>query len=274
MKLPKRRIQTFQNVIFSWWKENKRDLPWRRTNDPYKIFVSEVMLQQTQVLRVIPKYAEFIKASPTVEALAHKTPAQVLKLWKGMGYNRRALYLHKAAKAIVEAHRGKFPKNLKELVKLPGVGNYTARAVLVFAYGQDVAMVDTNIRKIITHFFFHGKPQKEHIIEEVADQLLPKEKSWEWHQALMDYGALELVKLERPERSRRTIVPFKDSNRFYRGRIVDRLREGDISESQLCSEFQKQYKKPLSFIKNIIKGLIRDGLVGKKKGNVLSLPVL
>ena len=186
--LPLQRRKKFQAYIFAWWKTHRRDLPWRHTHDPYKILVSEVMLQQTQVSRVLPKYREFIQAYPTVKDLARASNSDVLKIWKGMGYNRRALYLKKAAEI------GEFPKSEGELVKLPGLGTYTARAILVFAYRKNVAMVDTNIRQIITHFFFHDAPQKDKIIQNIADQLVPKGKSWEWHQALMDYGALALEK--------------------------------------------------------------------------------
>ena len=158
MKLSAKRIKFFQKSIFTWWNSHKRDLPWRHTRDPYWIMVSEVMLQQTQVLRVIAKYAEFIQAFPMVRDLAQASPADVLRIWKGMGYNRRALYLLRAAKAIVEIYHGKFPVSEEELIKLPGLGKYTARAILVFAYAQEVPLVDTNIRQIITHFFFDGEP--------------------------------------------------------------------------------------------------------------------
>lgn len=258
-------------MIFNWWVLNKRDLPWRRTRDPYKILLSEVMLQQTQVLRVIPKYAEFIEAYPTVDSLAKASTTDVLKIWRGMGYNRRALYLKKAAQKIVDAYNGEFPESEKELVTLPGLGTYTARAILVFAFGQDIAAVDTNIRQIITHFFFRDIAQKPSAIQEVADRLVPSAESWEWHQALMDYGALELPKHKRPERSRRTSQPFKETNRFYRGRVIDVLREGDVREFVLLKEFQEQFHKPAEFFILIIDGLVKDGLVERKK-KMLRLP--
>lgn len=229
MKLTARQIKKFQQFIFSWWKENRRDLPWRQTQDPYRILVSEVMLQQTQVSRVLPKYAEFTRAFPDVQALAQARPSAVLRLWKGMGYNRRALYLKKAAEIVVHEHKGKFPKDELLLIKLPGLGTYTARAILVFAFKQNTAPVDTNIRRIITHFFFKDVPQKEKIIQEVADTLIPTGKSWEWNQALMDYGALALPKLRTQNSNlndqKKERVPFRETNRFFRGRIMDLLRE-------------------------------------------------
>ncbi len=271
--LTAREIQKFQRYIFAWWKTHKRDLPWRHTHDPYKILVSEVMLQQTQVSRVLPKYEEFLTAFPTVYALAKTSPAEVLKVWKGMGYNRRALYLHKAAQIICVTYKGCFPKDYELLTKLPGLGIYTARALLVFAYKENVAMVDTNIRQIITHFFFDDIAQKASIIADVADQLLPKGKSWEWHQALMDYGAIALnVSRITSHVSQKKSIPFRESNRFYRGRIMDRLREGDISQRDLLKEFTGTYGKSEDFIASILSGLEADGLISRSKTGIISLP--
>lgn len=274
MSIPQAKAKLFQHTIFSWWKTNRRDLPWRRTHDPYRILVSEVMLQQTQVSRVIPKYQEFLAAFPTVRVLAKATPAQVLRVWKGMGYNRRALYLQRAARAIVLNYQGKFPKSEEKLVQLPGLGTYTARALLVFAYRQDVAMVDTNIRQIITHVFFAGKPQKEQTIQKAADALLPKGKSWEWHQAMMDYGSRGLPQRQaRPiRRGKGSAVKFKDSDRFYRGRIVDRLRVSATRESTLMRELQDAYRKPRKFFAGIIAGLMRDQLIARSSKGMFHLP--
>ncbi|MBI3955949.1 Fe-S cluster assembly protein HesB [Candidatus Gottesmanbacteria bacterium] len=275
MKLPKKKIVSFQQKVFTWWSTHKRDLPWRRTRDPYRIMVSEVMLQQTQVLRVVAKYREFIERYPRVSNLAHATPAEVLRIWKGLGYNRRALYLHRAAKTIAEAYHGKFPINERELIKLPGLGTYTARAILVFAYKQEVPLVDTNIRQIITHFFFADQPQKASVIEDVARKLLPKGKSWQWHQALMDYGALELrnIQINKYTNKQMEKIPFRESNRFYRGRIIDRLREGEISEKKFLNELGKTYTKPVAFLHSIIASLVKDGLIERTSRGVLRLPV-
>lgn len=248
-------------MIFSWWEDHRRILPWRKTRDPYQILVSEVMLQQTQVSRVLPKYSEFLNVFPTIQTLATASPARVLRAWKGMGYNRRALYLKQAAKIIVSEYGCIFPNDEKLLSKLPGVGTYTARAILVFAFEKDVAMVDTNIRQIIIHFFFNDKPQKEKQIQEIANLLVPKGKSWAWHQALMDYGALRLAR----QRFRRTLkskrIPFRESNRFFRGRLVDALREGPKSEKKLSAIAKL----------SIIDSLIKDGLV-VRKGKQFKLP--
>lgn len=258
-------------MIFAWWKTHRRDLPWRHTRDPYKILVSEVMLQQTQVSRVLPKYAEFLGEFPTVHALAKATSAHVLRAWRGMGYNRRALYLKKTAEAVVSEYHGIFPDSESQLMKLPGLGKYTARAIMVFAFEKDVGMVDTNIRHIITHFLYKGLPQKEKIIEATADQIVPKGKSWEWHQALMDYGALAMQSEKKSMKLVKKQTSFKDSNRFYRGRIVDMLRSGKTGRTHLLLDLTKKYGKDKKFIKGIISGLIRDGLV-VVQGTSLSLP--
>ncbi len=255
-------------MIFTWWKKNRRDLPWRRTHDPYKILVSEVMLQQTQVSRVLPKYKEFLIAFPDVQALANASPAEVLRIWKGMGYNRRALYLKETAQTVFKQYGGDFPKSEQKLIKLPGLGKYTARALLVFAYKEQVAMVDTNIRQIITHFFFEDKQQKESIIQKVADQLLPKGKSWEWHQALMDYGSEELKSLNFKIKNGKSQKPFKESNRFYRGRVIDKLREHQMREFMFLKEFGDIYDKSEDFLLGILEGLIKDGLVVRKNGKI------
>jgi len=268
MKLTQGEIKKFQRYIFVWWEKNKRDLPWRHTHDPYKILVSEIMLQQTQVSRVLPKYDEFLTAFPDVFSLAKASSAEVLRAWKGMGYNRRALYLKKAAQMIVDVHRGMFPKEEQSLLKLPGLGIYTARALLVFANKENVAMVDTNIRQIITHFFFNDIPQKEFLIGEVADQLLPTGKSWEWHQALMDYGSEELKTLNLKIKNGKPQKPFKESNRFYRGKVMDKLREHQMKEFVLLKEFGDIYDKPEDFLLGILEGLVKDGLVVRKNGKI------
>ena len=250
-------------MIFTWWKENRRDLPWRRTHEPYTILVSEIMLQQTQVSRVLPKYEEFLILFPDIFALARASTAEVLKAWKGMGYNRRALYLKKTAEAVVKTYGGKFPENEKDLMNLPGLGKYTARALLVFAYKKDISMIDTNIRQIIVQYFFHGEPQKEKEVEAVAEQLVPKGKSWDWHQALMDYGALELVreKQAKPADKSHRHIPFKDTKRFIRGKVLDRLRVSPVTESELVEYLTDTYQKKASWIQSILRDLERDGLV-------------
>ena len=261
-------MRSFRKYIFDWWESNKRDLPWRHTHDPYKILVSEIMLQQTQVLRVLAKYREFIERYPTVYELSNTSIADVIRMWKGLGYNRRALNLQKSAHMIVHDFNGVFPKDEKKLLKLPGVGLYTARAILVFAYKQDVSMVDTNIRRILTHYFFHDKEQSPKVIQSFADTIVPKGKSWEWHQALMDYGSSqEFTKIHPPTRRVvKSLIPFKDTTRFMRGRIIDLLRDGHMQEALLIQTCTSNYNKASEFIIGQIDALIREKLVSRNDG--------
>lgn len=278
VKLPRKQIYNFRKKILSWWGKNKRDLPWRSTKNPYAIFISEIMLQQTQADRVIPKYEEFLKSFPNVEKLAAATTAQVLKKWQGLGYNRRALYLLQSAKKIVQSYNSKFPSDMHELVKLPGVGIYTAGAIAVFAYNKPRALVDTNIRQIITHFFFHDISQRSSVINEAAKQFLPKRNAWRWHQALMDYGALMLKKETKstrnsgPKKIKKAHVPFRETTRFFRGRIVDRLRDGNVMYAYLVDEFSQKYGKPELFLQEILYGLVNDGLIAYYPNGKISLP--
>lgn len=274
MRRISKRARSFQVMIFGWWKKHARDLPWRHTRDPYKILVSEIMLQQTQVSRVLPKYDEFLSLFPDVVHLSQASTADVIRVWKGLGYNRRALYLKKAAEAVVLHHRGIFPDDEAELIKLPGLGTYTARALMVFAFEKDVAMVDTNIRQIITHFFLNGAKEKEKVIQEIADELMPIGKSWQWHQALMDYGSLELHKVASKRKSKRKNgQPFSNTNRFFRGKIIDELREQSVLESVLLDQLIEKYDKSKDFFHLRIDTLISDGLVVRDKDGTLHLPV-
>jgi A/G-specific adenine glycosylase len=188
MKPSEKQKRDLHDKIFTWWQTNKRDLPWRKTQNPYEILVSELMLQQTQVSRVMPKYHAFLQKFPTTKTLSEASLGQILIEWKGLGYNRRAKYLHETAKEIEKTWNGVFPNKEEELRRLPGIGIYTARALLVFAFKKDVGVVDTNIRKIIQKEF-NAQNCSEKEIQQIADDIVPKGKSWEWHQALMDYGA-------------------------------------------------------------------------------------
>jgi len=229
------------------------------------------MLQQTQVSRGLPKYLEFIQKFPKVADLASASPSEVLRAWRGLGYNRRALYLHNSAKMIVKEWKGQIPDDEAQLMRLPGLGKYTARAILVFAFMKDLSMVDTNIRQIIMHFFFHDSPQPEKLIQEVADQLVPKGKSWEWHQALMDYGALAIVRSKKRNEIKKT-KPFKETNRYFRGRLIDVLREKSYKEKELVKLLCSIYGKDDLFFMDLLEHLEKEGLIEKQK-QVWRLPV-
>ena len=183
-------VREFQQKVMDWWSENARDLPWRNNPSPYEVMVSEVMLQQTQVNRVIPKYLEFLREFPTLEALAAAETKHLLIIWSGLGYNRRAMWLREAASQIIE--RGRFPEDAHELRQLKGIGPYTSRSILIFAFNKDLAAVDTNIRRVMIVSGFASEEMTECQLQEVADILLLRGRSSEWHNALMDYGSVVL----------------------------------------------------------------------------------
>lgn len=218
----------FNAAVWRYYEKNGRhSLPWRKTKSPYHILVSEIMLQQTQVDRVVPKYRTFLRLFPTVAALASAPLGQVLVAWQGLGYNRRAKYLHEAAKAVVAQHKGKFPRTYEALVTLPGVGAYTASAVMVFAYNAPRVLIETNVRTVFLYHFFKGTEgvSDKEILELVA-RTLPTERPREWYAALMDYGTyLKQLHGNQNHRSRsyKKQSIFKGSDRQLRGAVLRAL---------------------------------------------------
>jgi A/G-specific adenine glycosylase len=174
--------------ILRWGAENRRDLPWRRTRDPWAILVSEVMLQQTQAARVVAPFGRFVARFPDARACAAARPAEVVRAWAGLGYNRRALFLHRSAARIVECHGGQVPIDVAALRALPGVGEYTARAVLAFAFALDVGVVDTNVGRILARAVA-GRALGATEAQALADRLVPPGRAWEFNQSLFDLGA-------------------------------------------------------------------------------------
>lgn len=184
---------TISRRILSWYARHQRDLPWRRTRDPYAIWVSEIMLQQTRVDTVIPYYRAFMERFPVIEALAQAPLEEVLKVWENLGYYSRARHLHKAAQKVLEEFGGKVPESLSDLLGLPGVGPYTAAAILSFAFEKNIAAVDGNVVRILCRVFAVQKPPQEtHVrkqMSRMADTLVPKGDSSFYNQGLMDLGA-------------------------------------------------------------------------------------
>lgn len=247
-----------QSKILSWYKENKRDLPWRRTSDPYKILVSESMLQQTQVDRVIPKYLAFLKAFPSVSALASAKTGDVVTLWSGLGYNSRAVRLQKAAQVIKKDFKGKFPKDRDVLLALPGIGPYTANAVLSFAFNLPFPCVDTNIRRILLHELHLPESTSFSELYSIAKSLIPEGKSCIWHNALMDYGSAVLTSKKTGIKALTKQSKFLHSRRWYRGQIMKVL----VKEKKVTVLFlSKLFKKDVSFITSILEELEKEELV-------------
>ncbi|MDB5254971.1 MAG: endonuclease family protein [Candidatus Nomurabacteria bacterium] len=216
----------FIKVVYGYYKKlGRHDLPWRKTRDPYKIAVSELMLQQTQVTRVIEKYKEFLKAFPTMKALAEVPLQQVLLVWSGLGYNRRARFLQRMAQAVTEERKGKFPKEFNELLTLPGIGHYTAGAISAFAYNIPVSIIETNIRTVYLHHFYHdsevGVSDKDLMV--LIEETLDKDNPREWYWALMDYGShlkASGIKIHRNSAQYKKQSTFKGSLREVRGGIM------------------------------------------------------
>ena len=187
-------IDGFAAALRRWATENRRDLPWRRTRDPWAILVSEFMLQQTQVARVVPKWNSFVERFPTPSACAAVPVSETIRMWGGLGYNRRAVQLHAAAVAIADDYGDAVPSTLNELCSLPGVGPYTARAIRVFAYEHDDAVVDTNVARILARAVA-GRRLSATEAQETADALVPFGEGWSWNQGLLDLGATICTKV-------------------------------------------------------------------------------
>ena len=195
-------FRKFQGTILRWHRAHGRHhLPWKKTRDPYKIFISECMLQQTQVDRVISYYADFIKKFPTIQHLAISSLTKVLIAWKGLGYNRRAVYMKRAAEIIVRDYRGKIPKDYKALRALPGIGDYAARAIQTFAWNMPNVFIETNIRRAFLHKFFpRARNVSDASLLPLIEIMVPKKSIREWYWALMDYGALAMKSINNPNR--------------------------------------------------------------------------
>lgn len=282
-----------QDALIVWYGKHKRDLPWRQIRDPYKILVSEIMLQQTQAERVVPKYHEFLHVFPTIQSLADAPASEVIRAWAGLGYNRRALNLQRACRAVVERFEGTMPEYVEDLLSLPGVGPYTAGAIVCFAYEQDVGFVDTNIRRVL-HRMVYGPEIPAPLaatreIDELATRVVPTNRGYEWNQALMELGAtvcrarstdcercpvtawcasagaMREAFTQRVVTSSAKAIPFEHTSRYFRGRIIDRLRvapaEGHTaSELAALIEPARDPGEPV-WTMVYLSDLIRDGLV-------------
>ena len=278
-------------LLLAWHDKTHRRLPWRETTDPYAILVSEVMLQQTQVSRVVPAYQRFLTSFPTVAALAAADAGTVIRAWQGLGYNRRALALHGAARAVMANHDGVMPADVAALRALPGIGEYTARAVAAFAYNADAAPVDVNVGRVLQRALT-GRALSRAALQRVADEVLPRGRSRAWSSALMDLGATictarsgqcdecpiaEVCAWRRtggPDPAEVSVVRsrpqarFTDSDRFHRGRLVDAMRSAPVP---LASVAEAAHLDRGERLDRIVGALLADGLAVEEAG-VLRLP--
>ena len=293
------RLPILHRRLLEWYASHGRALPWRQTRNPYFILVSEVMLQQTQVERVIPKYREFLATFPTLSELAAAPRGSVIRAWGPLGYNRRAVRLHQLANLVVQRHGGRLPEEPRALAQLPGVGPYTAAAVACFAFDQHVATLDTNVRRVIGRLLadhFEQRPPPVRHLGAVAEKALPAGRAADWNQALMDLGATycttrapacqhcplaehcfgpEPVRKSARRASRQASEPgvvyhlgnpFVGSSRFYRGRIVEHLRTlrpaASLGLDKLGSALRADFGPAhRGWLLELLRALAADGLV-------------
>jgi len=254
-------VADLRTHILGWYAAHGRDLPWRHTADPYSVLVSEIMLQQTQVPRVVPKYAQFLAAYPRLEDLAEAPLDDVLRLWKGLGYNNRARRLRDCAAAVTVVATSRpatLPRSLDELQALPGLGPYTARAVLIFAHNDDLAAVDANVRRVLIHELGLPVDLPAHGLQAVADVALPHGQSRDWHNALMDYGALVLTARVTGIAARTRQGAFEGSRRWYRSRLLQALLERG---PQRLDELAATLDVDPAVAADLVERLASDGLV-------------
>lgn len=270
-------IKKFKAEVWKYYRGHKRDLPWRRTKNPYRILVSEIMLQQTQVSRVLAKYPQFIKRFPNFQTLAKSSTRDVLITWQGLGYNRRALALKKIAKIVVKKYRGVLPRDAASLKKLPGIGQSTAGAILAFSYGVAEPFIETNIRRVYIYFFFRNKKKVcDTEILELVMKTLDKKNPREWYWALMDYGAMLGALPKNPNQKSVHYAKqskFIGSDRELRGKILKLLLakkfilEHAMEKYVVVAPSQNVFQDRQR-LKRILRSLLRDNLVCRRNGKI------
>lgn len=258
-------VKAFRTIVYDYYKRYRRDFPWRRTGDPYHVLVSEIMLQQTQTDRVSEKFTEFIKAFPTLESLAGAEQGRVLAQWQGLGYNRRAVMLHRLAGQVMNKYGGVIPDSPEELVLLPGIGKATAASICAFAFNKPVVFVETNIRTVFIHMFFpHGDDVDDGSIVPLVERTLDRENPHHWYSALMDFGVMLKKNFTNPGRKSRhhqKQSPFEGSTRQVRGMILKAL----IADQGLTARgMVKAVNAPEEKISRALDDLVKEGLVSRR----------
>jgi len=300
-------LSDFSLKILEWYGQNKRELPWRHNPTPYYVLVSEIMLQQTQVSRVIEKFAEFTARFPTVQDLAKASTSDVIHAWSGMGYNRRALLLHKFAQEVMEKYAGIIPENPEQLIELPGIGPYAAGSIAAFAFNQPTPAIDVNVRRIYLRFF-QGKDQgaplgkkEERKLYQLVKTTIPPHRSRDLHNALMDFGSVVCMrnnpscsacllksscqffplyqnhkegvlfvtekKIEKGVYEMGKFIP----NRIFRGRIVEFVRQNEgkkVTVEELGKWIKEDYtSKEREWLLRLVEKLAKEGMIHLKTEN-------
>lgn len=260
-------IQAFRKTILDFYTESGRKFPWRETTNPYHILVSEMMLQQTQTERVLPKYLDWLTFFPDAETLASASLNTVLEHWIGLGYNRRARFLHEACKKIVTDYGGFFPSDPEKLESLPGIGPYTAKAVSTFAFGLPNVFIETNIRSVFIFFFFPLRTDvSDKELLEIIDETLYRENPRVWYYALMDYGSTLKKKVGNPNRNSLHYAKqsrFEGSQRQARGAILRYLNKNSQASVENISEGESIGKDR---VESAVNALISEGIVAESGG--------
>jgi A/G-specific adenine glycosylase len=269
--------QSFQSEIWNYYAQNRRSFPWREDIFDYGIFVSEVMLQQTQAGRVVDFYLRFLSKYPDFAALAKADTRELLGLWKGLGYNRRALNLRAAAHEIVEKHKSALPQTVESMDDLPGIGRATASSVLVFAKNLPIPFIETNIRRVFIHFFFttaeEGSVEDGEIMKLVTETLEERDAR-DWFYALMDYGAMLKSKFGNANKKSKMYgkqAKFEGSRRQVRGWILDEVIKAPktgLKLNNLLERGKDKFDRTQADIRNILSELEKEGFVRVKRGNV------
>jgi A/G-specific adenine glycosylase len=277
LKIESEQLARVHSYVLRWYAAEHRDLPWRSTHDPYAILVSEMMLQQTQVQRVLPKYEQFLTAFPTLADLASASTADVISVWVPLGYNMRAVRLQSIARQVMNEYDGSIPDTIEELLTLKGIGRYTAGAIACFAYKKQAAMVDTNIHRVL-HRIFLGLDLSEPWLTNdqrltFAEQVLPDGKAYDWNQALMDLGATTCTSAN-PQCSRcpvqdvcKTYAEMSQYSLFPSGTVMRQLRK--VAEKRVA--YQKQ---PFTSTNRYFRGRIVDHLCSLPEGQRVPLTLL
>jgi len=255
-------VSGFQQLVYSYADQQGRDLPWRRINDPWQVLVSEVMLQQTQVERVIPKYNAFLERFPGPVALAAAPIPELLEAWQGLGYNRRALNLQRAAQMVVTQWHGRLPDDPVLLQQLPGIGPYTAGAIAAFAFNRPTVFLETNIRAVLLHLVFHGQQAvTDKQLLPVAEAVLDRTAPGRWYNALMDYGSDLKRRFPNPSRrSRHHSVQsrFEGSDRQLRGALLRLLLN---TNGLTVDAIRRALEIEPDRLQRIIEGMVREGFL-------------